>query len=140
MMDWAEGIQGRNYGIRRAPDARSLADVAYFVASLTIIAAVLLFYSWVRNQAISQGYQEQVLQEQETALLHSERLLVIEEQTLKSLDRIDLIARSDLRMVPVQPGQVIAATFHDEPRTGTALAMARTPHSSSESKRFSATD
>ena len=66
---------------------------------------------------------------------------MLEEHTLKNLDRIDTIARNDLKMVPAQPGQVIAAQFHDnEFRGGTTLAMAGPTQGSPESKRFSATN
>jgi cell division protein FtsL len=141
MLDWADGIQGRNYGIRRGPDARSLKEVTTIVSAMLVMAAVLLFYSWVRYQTINQGYCEQALQEKETKLLHAENLLAVEEQTLKNLDRIDSIARNDLGMLPALPGQVLAPQYQDiEPRAGTVLAMAGTAQNSPESKRLSATN
>ena len=56
MVDWAAGIQTRNYGIRREPDARSMKEMTWIVSSMIVMAGVLLFYSWVRNQMINQGY------------------------------------------------------------------------------------
>jgi cell division protein FtsL len=138
MEDWAAGVQARNYGVCRAPDARSVRETTWIVSSMLVIAGVLLFYSWVRNQMINQGYAEQMLQEQEAGLLLSERQLVLEEQTLKNLDRIDTIARNDLKMVPVQPGQVIAAQWQDNEFA--PLALAGPSKGSPESKRFSATN
>ncbi len=142
MVDWANGVvQTRNYGIRREPDSRSVREVTWILLSIVVLAGVLFFHSWVRSRIVDLGYLEQTLQVKETALERAEKALILEEQTLKNLERIDAIARLELNMVPVRPSQLVAPPYQElEPRSGTVLAMANAPQSSPESRKLSATN
>jgi len=125
MVDWAGGIESRNYGIRRESDMRNMAGVLKIILSVAMIAGVLLFYSWVRNRIVDLGYEEQRLQSQEESLLREEKRLILVEQTLKSPERIDNIARNELGMAPLRANQLLTAQHPDVEWAGTTeLAMA----------------
>jgi cell division protein FtsL len=141
MIDWAQGIRYRNYSIRRQPDSRAQRELIWIVLSIAVVAGVLFLHSWVRNRIVYVGYMEQRLQEEEKQLLRVQKALNLEEQTLKDLARIDLIARNDLKMTPVRPSQVLPSQYQDFPaQDGTVLALANAPQSSSESRGLPATN
>jgi hypothetical protein len=84
-----------------------------------------VFYSWVRNQIISTGYQGQNLFTEEELLLRAEKRLVLEEEMLRNPERIDVIARNDLGMTPLHPRQLIMPQHADVDGSLTnAMAMA----------------
>jgi cell division protein FtsL len=113
MMDWAEDIESRNYGIKRRTDRRNLADLLRIIGSLLMVGCVLLFYAWVRSQIVDIGYEEQRLQIQEKAALRDQANLILEEQTLKNPERIDGIARNELGMVRLNTNQLVAPQTQD---------------------------
>ena len=78
-----------------------------------MIAAALLFYAWVRSQIVNTGYESQSLFAAKESLLRTQTRLVLEEETLRNPERIDLIARNDLGMVPLRPNQFILPPFQD---------------------------
>ncbi len=124
MTDWAEGIETRNYGIKREFDGRMFSEILRTILSLTLVAGALVFYSWVRNQILSTGYQSQNLFTEEELLLRAEKRLVLEEETLRNPERIDVIARNDLGMTPLHPSQLIMPQRADIDRSLTnAMAM-----------------
>jgi len=141
MLDWAQGVQHRNYRIRRKPDTRGMREATAIVLSLVAVATVFLFYSWIRNQMINLGYAEQALQLEEKKLLDTDVQLVVELQTLTNPDRIDKVA-AELGMVRAQPWQVIPARPRvTAPGGGSVLAMAAgSSRVTSESKKYSATN
>jgi cell division protein FtsL len=107
MTDWAEGIETRNYGIKCVIDARIVSDLVRTIICLGMVAGALLFYSWVRNQIIYTGYESQKLYNAEKSLRWIQNNLIVEEKTLSNPERIDLIARNNLEMVPLNPNQFI---------------------------------
>ena len=125
MTDWADGIEIRNYGIKREIDALMFLELMRNIISLALVAGALLFYSWVRNQIINTGYQSQNLFTEEESLLRIQKSLILEEETLRNPERIDIIARNDLGMTPLHPSQLILPQLKDV-RSGItdALAMA----------------
>jgi cell division protein FtsL len=125
MTDWADGIETRNYGIKREFDGRMFSEFLRTFLSLALVAGALVFYSWVRNQIISTGYQGQNLFGEEELLLRAEKMLVLEEEMLRNPERIDVIARNDLGMTPLHPRQLIMTPHADVDRGLTnAMAMA----------------
>ena len=125
MTDLAGGIEGRNYGIQRRTDRRSLFDLLCIILSIAAMAGVVFSYISVRIQIINVGYESQQLQAAEDALLRTQKNLILEEETLKDPGRIDVIARNELGMAPLRPYQVIPAGFRaEESRAPLALAMA----------------
>jgi cell division protein FtsL len=126
MMDWAEEIESRNYGIKRKTDRRNLTDLLRIIASLLMIGGVFLFYAWVRSQIVEIGYEEQRLQTLEKDSLRTQANYILEEQTLKNPERIDGIARNELGMVLVRTNQLVAPQIQDaQAGESTAVAMAK---------------
>jgi cell division protein FtsL len=140
MMDWAGGTEARNYGIRRATDSRNLSELLQIVLFLVAIAGVLSFYLWIRSQIINVGYQNQQLNAKEEALVRVQARLILEEQTLKNPERLDVIARTDLGMIPLRPNQLISPPTKDaDPGSSNTLALANLSQSS-EPRKPSATN
>ncbi len=141
MMDWAGGIEERNYGIRRRTDRRNLADLLAIIFSVFVIGGVLLLYAWTRSQIVEMGYEEQGLEAQEKTILRAQNNLILEEQTLKNPARIDSIARNELGMVLVRTNQLVAAQLPDAQVSGsTDLAMASPEPAAVEQRKTSATN
>ena len=125
MIDWADGIETRNYGIKSKIDAGMLSELMRTIIALAMVAGAVLFYSWVRSQIISTGYESQKLFAAEESLLSTQKSLILEEETLRNPERIDLIARNDLRMIPLRPNQWILPQIQDVERsTSNTMAMA----------------
>jgi cell division protein FtsL len=125
MTDWADGIETRNYGIKCEIDLRILAELVRTIFALALVAGALLFYSWIRSQIISIGYESQTLFVQEESLLRAQKRLILEEATLRDPERIDIIARNELGMSPLRPNQLILAQPQELERgTSDKLAMA----------------
>jgi len=125
MTDWADGIETRNYGIKSEIDASMLSELIRTIVPLAMIAAALLFHSWVRSQIVNTGYESQSLFAVKESLLRTQTRLILEEETLRNPERIDFIARNDLGMVPLRPNQFILPQFQDPDRSLlNTLAMA----------------
>jgi cell division protein FtsL len=88
-----------------------------------MIAGALLFYSWVRSEIVNTGYESQSLFTAEEDLLRTQKRLILEEETLRNPERIDMIARIDLGMTPLRPNQFILPQPQDLER-GLANTMA----------------
>ena len=124
MTDWADGIETRNYGIKRKVDGGMFSDLVRSILSLALVAGALVFCSWIRHQIISTGYESQNLFAEEESLLRIQKSLILEEETLRSPERIDIIARNDLGMTPLRPAQLIQAGSQGaEPSLSDAMAM-----------------
>ena len=125
MTDWADGIETRNYGIKSEIDASMLSELIRTIVPLAMIAAALLFHSWVCSQIVNTGYESQSLFAVKESLLRTQTSLILEEETLRNPERIDFIARNDLGMVPLRPNQFILPQFQDPDRSlSNTLAMA----------------
>jgi cell division protein FtsL len=117
MTDWSDGIETRNYGIKCKIDRRMFLELMRNIISLAMVAGTLVFYSWVRNQIIDTGYQSQNLFTEEESLLRAQKSLILEEETLRNPERIDIIARNDLGMTPLHPNQMILPQIEDVQRS-----------------------
>jgi len=127
-MDWAGGTESRNYAIRREIDTRHLLDLLLISLSLGLMAGVFLFHSWVHAEMVETGYKAQNLLAEEKALVNDQAKLTLEEQTLLSPDRIDLVAQADLGMKPPRPSQLLTPVLQDIEQTQTTtLALANAP-------------
>ncbi len=124
MTDWADGIEERNYGIKSEIDGSMMSELIRTIVPLAMIAGALLFYSWVRSQIVNTGYESQTLFAAEESLLRTQKRLILEEETLRDPQRIDLIARNDLGMTPLHPNQFILPQSQDTDRSlPDAMAM-----------------
>ena len=105
LTDWSDGVEARNYKIPHTPDSHNLADLLLRMGCILVIAGALVGYVRVRSQIISLGYAIQNLKETEATLTRRQNSLILEEETLKRPERIDLIARNELGMEPLAPYQ-----------------------------------
>ncbi len=125
MTDWADGIETRNYGITNEVDVHMLSELMRTIVSLAMVAGALLFYSWIRSQIIDTGYETQNLFAAEQSLMRTQKSLMLEEEILRNPERIDTIARNDLGMSPLRPGQMILPQIQDVERSiNNEMAMA----------------
>jgi cell division protein FtsL len=141
MTDWADGIEIRNNGIRCVMDSRVLSELLRTIVSLVMVFGALMFYSWVRSQIIDTGYESQKLFTVEQELLQIQNKLILEEETLKNPQRIDIIARGNLGMIPLHPNQLILPPLQmEEFDIPDSLAMAESEaggmKKSAKNKRF----
>jgi cell division protein FtsL len=124
MTDWAEGIETRNYGIKNELDAGMLSELMRVIVALVLVAGALLFYSWVRSQIVNTGYESQQLFAEEESLLRAQKSLILEEETLRSPERIYNIARNELNMTPLHPNQFLPQIQDVERGASNVIAMA----------------
>ena len=117
MTDWADGIETRNYGIEYKIETGTLMELMRIIVVFALVAGAFLFYSWTRSHIISTGYEIQNLFGQEESLLHTQKTLILEEETLRNPKRIDIIARGELGMAPLRPNQLIAPQLQDVRRS-----------------------
>jgi len=113
MTDWADGIETRNYGIKCKIETGILMELMRMIVGFALVAGAFLHYSWVRIHIINTGYELQNLSAQEESLLRAHKALILEEETLRNPQRIDLIARGELRMAPLRPNQLIQSRLWD---------------------------
>ncbi len=72
-----------------------------------LVLVGVLFYVWQHIQVVRLGYQIEHLQGERVALLRQEKELRFEVARLKSLRRVEGIARHQLGFTSPRPGQVI---------------------------------
>jgi cell division protein FtsL len=89
-----------------------------------MVAGALLFYSWVRSQIVNTGYESQHLFAEEESLMRTQKSLILEEETLRNPERIDAIARNELKMTPLHPNQLILPQQDVERGASNVVAMA----------------
>jgi len=126
MNDWSVGVEAKNYMIARRLDSRNLVDLLASILCILMIAGALTGYVWSRCRIVALGYQVQKCREAEQALERMDKKLILEEEMLKSPDRLDRIARNELAMEPLGPYQRIAPTFREIEAQPATLALAGT--------------
>jgi len=124
MMDWSPGVESRNYRILRRSDRRGLLDMLSSILCILGIGGALVAYLWSSNRIMNMGYEAGRLQEAEKALLRTHNSLILEEETLKTPQRIDFFARTSLGMELLQPNQLISGFRGIEADRAAVLAMA----------------
>ena len=123
-MDWAPGIERRNYGIRNRSGI-GLRELLWAFFLLAPVAGALIFQLWVRSQIIKTGYEIQELSRLEESLTRTHEKLIVKEEALQSPERIDRIARGRLGMEPLRPEQVLAPLIPHVPVDRSTMAMNR---------------
>ncbi|PWB78272.1 MAG: hypothetical protein C3F08_08925 [Candidatus Methylomirabilota bacterium] len=72
-----------------------------------VVLIVVLFYVWQHVQVIRLGYQVESLMGERAGLLQQQKELRVEVAQLKSLRRVEEMARRQLGLTGPKPGQVI---------------------------------
>jgi len=92
----------------RRPGMRweSLEFVSTIALGILILVGALL-YVWQHIHVVRLGYQIERLRETQAALVQENKALRLEMGQLRSLKRVENIARTRLGMVTPKPGQVV---------------------------------
>lgn len=99
--------------------ARWVRELRAILLSTTIILAVALLYVWQHIQVIRMGYRVERLNAEFSNLVQEERQLTLKLAQLKSLSRIEEIARGRLKMVNPEPAQIIFLSPERKPKVQT---------------------
>ena len=125
MTDFAEPVVARNLALPHATDRRHLSELLRICVSLSALAVVLVFYAWVRCETVSMGYEQHILQQRERELDRQRVRLVVQEETLKTPERLERVAREELGMTLLQANQILTpAPLELETGSATRLALA----------------
>jgi cell division protein FtsL len=124
LTDWSIGVEARNYKIPHRPGRRCFSGMLGGMCCVLLVAVSLVGFVWIRYRIIALGYEIQKLDVRETSLLRDRNVLIAEEETLKSPERIDGIARNELGMEPLSPYQRLIVRSRDAGAQAEALAMA----------------
>ncbi|MFQ5881141.1 MAG: septum formation initiator family protein [Candidatus Methylomirabilales bacterium] len=103
------GVRVRWERRRRSQQLRSMLLVS------GVLLLGLLFYVWQHIQVVRLGYQIERLRAERVTLIQEGKALRLELGQLRSLKRVEEIARRELGMVNPVPGQIILV---DEPQKG----------------------
>jgi cell division protein FtsL len=138
MLDFAAGIESKNYGLRKTSDLRTLLDSLKILFPLVTIAGALSFHIWICSQNIQIGYQNHQLNEKEEELINARNQLILEEQTLKDLKTLETLALGKMGMIIPPADRIILSTTPEEWDLGNSEALALGNLSTSEMKAPSA--
>ena len=114
-----------NSRLVRVADPQERREFLLWLLIGTVLFAAGLAYAWERFALVRYGYAIEELKGQREALMESNRQLRLEEASLRSPERIDAIARTDLGLVAPAPKQVMALEDSSPPPEGTEVAAAR---------------
>ncbi|MGB8952900.1 MAG: cell division protein FtsL [Candidatus Aminicenantales bacterium] len=86
-------------------------------AAFCLLAAILILtlYIWHLTENIRLGYEIKKLEGQVSSLREDVNQLEVRKTTLLALDRVERIAREELKMADPKDGQIIYEDFQPEP-------------------------
>jgi len=90
--------------VRKKLDRKEIAAAA---GCILLAVATLTFYIWHQAAIIQIGYQTSRLEEKMAGLNEDIKKLETDKAALLAPDRVDRIAREELRLVEPQPEQII---------------------------------
>jgi cell division protein FtsL len=96
-----------NHNVIREADTKSHRDYVIVTALASIFLFGLFAYGWQHYRWIQYGYRIQAAQKQREQLVEIGQQLRLERASLRSVQRIDAIARRELGMVVPSPGQLV---------------------------------
>ncbi|MFZ2053556.1 MAG: cell division protein FtsL [Candidatus Aminicenantales bacterium] len=82
-------------------------EIAAAAGCILLAIATLTFYIWHQAAIIQLGYQTSLLEENKARLGEDIKRLETERAALLAPDRVDRIAREELRLVEPKPEQII---------------------------------
>lgn len=95
-----------NSRIVKMDDPQRAHEMRTFSIALACLCLLVLSYAWQHFKAVEYGYKISELQSQRDTLVEVNRALRLEEATLRSPDRIDVLAKQ-MGLIPPEPGQVL---------------------------------
>ncbi len=93
-------------------------EIAAAAGCALLAIATLTFYIWHQAAIIQLGYQTSLLEERKARLGEDIKRLETEQAALLAPDRVDRIAREQIRLVEPKPEQIIYQDIRqaDEPK------------------------
>jgi cell division protein FtsL len=95
-----------NSRIVKMDDPQRAHEMRTFSIALACLCLLVLSYAWQHFKAVEYGYKISELQSQRDSLVEVNRALRLEEATLRSPERIDVLAKQ-MGLIPPEPGQVL---------------------------------
>jgi cell division protein FtsL len=116
----------RNNPIVREVDERRLREQRHTLVIVVLFVAVVLFSGWQRVELLQHGYRVERMQEQRADEAEINRHLKLEIETLKSPQRIEMLATQRLHLVAPETGAavVIERVVPAEPPSASVVARA----------------
>jgi cell division protein FtsL len=116
----------RNNPIVREVDERRLREQRHTLVIVVLFVAVVLFSGWQRVELLQHGYRVEHMQEQRADEAEINRHLKLEIETLKSPQRIEMLATQRLHLVAPETGAavVIERVVPAEPPSASVVARA----------------
>jgi cell division protein FtsL len=124
--EYAIKIDVRNNPIVREVDERRLREQRHTLVIVVLFVAVVLFSGWQRVELLQHGYRVEHMQEQRADEAEINRHLKLEIETLKSPQRIEMLATQRLHLVAPETGAavVIERVVPAEPPAASVVARA----------------
>lgn len=97
----------RNSFINRAKQKRDFKEIAAYMFSVLILVSGALFYIWPHVRIIRMGYECERLENMHQAMIQTNKVLRLEVASLKSLERIERIARERLGLTFPDDDQIV---------------------------------
>jgi cell division protein FtsL len=116
----------RNNPIVREVDERRLREQRHTLVIVVLFVAVVLFSGWQRVELLQHGYRVEHMQEQRADEAEINRHLKLEIETLRSPQRIEMLATQRLHLVAPATGAavVIERVVPAEPPSASVVARA----------------
>lgn len=95
--------------VRKKLDKKEIAAAA---ACILLAVATLTFYIWHQAAVIQIGFQTGRLEEKMASLKEEIKKLEMTKASLLAPERVDRIAREELRLIEPQPEQIIYEDIH----------------------------
>jgi cell division protein FtsL len=116
----------RNNPIVREVDERRLREQRHTLVIVMLFVAVVLFSGWQRVELLQHGYRVEQMQKQRADEAEINRHLKLEIETLRSPQRIELLATERLHLVTPETGAavIIERVVPAEPPSASVVARA----------------
>jgi len=95
-----------NSRLVKAVDPRRSREIRVLSTSVAVLFLLLMFYAWQHFRAIEYGYRIEAQTAERDRLVELNRVLKLEEASLRDPGRIDALARQ-MGLGSPQPGQVV---------------------------------
>jgi cell division protein FtsL len=96
----------RHQKVRRRVKKRQKTTLSFFIL-IIVFTCTLIFFVWSRLQITNLGYQISQADNEQQQLIKLNKQMKVEAASLKSLSRIERIAKNQLRLTNPEPNQVV---------------------------------
>jgi cell division protein FtsL len=96
-----------NSRLKREVDTEKRRECFGLLGLGTLFFLFIMVFAWQHFQCVQYGYRIEQLREKQAAIEEWNHALKVEAASLTDPQRIDTLARTDLGLVPPEPGQII---------------------------------